>query len=485
MENQPQKSDRIEICNLRLTPVTPIHIGGGDDKHLKMNLDYVKDHDKVRIIDWEKTITEIRSATERSFVMNDLKNGKIQGDPRYHLQYSTDYYWKGNVGRDLKMFIKNGMGKAFLPGTSLKGALRSTMVEAYNPDKNRIRKGNELEKETIGTFSESLFSLITVRDTDFSNSLFLCNSKIYNLNRNNESAWKNAFRNANEPHINEREMATMAECLIPGQSKAGQIVFQRPAFAERKNKMNDRNRKIIEQDWKEDPWQWMATTARSYMEKYLQSEVDYFKRFDQANYGAQLIEAFQKLQDFHERLNKNQFLIRMGWGSGFHQMTGNWKFPDHINQALNGQYKKDQYKSRKIAFWHSENEIHFVPMGFMLMELQSAAGSELQMPFELNKEKRIKHTPTKEENKPVEKPEPTYAEPQTIRNNSEVFAEVLGTEGIQVKVKVFLKGYENKVFQFRYAAGIETGKIIVARLQFHRRKLKDGFNLVFLRMYDL
>lgn len=478
MDIKTTNTNRVTVCNINLTPITPIHIGGAEDQHLKLNLDYTSEEQKIRYINWEKTIAGIRSTNEKSYVMNDLKKGRINQNPRYSIQFGTQYYWKGQVGRNLRTFIKNGPGKAYLPGSSLKGALRSAMMEAYNIDKNSTKKSNELELDTIGTFSNSLFSLIQVRDADFSNSLFLCNSKIYNLDHHKEGAWKNAFRNTNERQFKEREFATMAECLMPGQTKPGQIVFQLPAFAKRKKEMNLTNRNILDRDWNADPWQWMATTARSYMQKYLEAELAYFERFNDAEYSSEIIESLKELEQFHESLGKNQFLIRMGWGSGFHQMTGNWQFPDHLKKAASG-----KYKSRKIAFWHSDEGLHFLPMGFLLLELQGESEANTDYPFEINKKKRSKQTPAAEEVKPAEKPKPTYADPKNLRNNSEIFAEVVGNEGKQVKVKVYIAGYEDQILQFRYAAGIEKGKIIIARIQFHRRKIKDGFNVVFLRMY--
>lgn len=481
METKPLNKNRVTVCDINLTPVTPIHIGGEQEKHLKRNFDYQFEDGNVKLIDWEGTISSAKSSAERSNILADLTKGTIEKNRRYNLSYSRSYPWKGNEAFDLKTFIKNGFGIAYLPGTSFKGALRSTMIEAYSPDKNKIQKSNDFEKDTIGTFSESLFSLLTVRDCDFSESLFLCNSKIYNLDGAKNGAWKNAFHNTNETQFKERDFATMAECLTPGVSKSSQIVFQLPAFPERTHKMNATNQKILKEDWSSDPWQWMASTARSYMDTYLQAEVDYFQKFNDAEYSPEVIESLRKLLEFHESLNKNQFLVRMGWGSGFHQMTGNWQYPDHINQALNGGYK-NQIKSRKMAFWYDGDQRQFAPMGFMLVELSTGSNSEIDIPFAVAKSK-IARVMQQKDIKPAEKPQPTIADPQTLKNNSEIFAEVIGNAGKQVKVKAFIQGYEDKEFQFRYASEIPNGTIIIVRIQFHRRKLKEGFNLVFLRMY--
>jgi len=66
-------------------------------------------------------------------------------------------------------------------------------------------------------------------------------------------------------------------------------------------------------------------------------------------------------------------LLRLGAGSGFHAMTGDWQFDDHTETGYHQggrNHGKKKYKSRKLAFeWDetrgNEGEYVFYPMGFI------------------------------------------------------------------------------------------------------------------------
>ncbi len=80
------------------------------------------------------------------------------------------------------------------------------------------------------------------------------------------------------------------------------------------------------------------------------------------------------LEEAYERVNvaaQKHPILRIGAGSGFHAMTGDWQFENHIETGVHRGGRNDgkkKYKSRKFAFEFNESlgengEYVFLPYG--------------------------------------------------------------------------------------------------------------------------
>ena len=101
------------------------------------------------------------------------------------------------------------------------------------------------------------------------------------------------------------------------------------------------------------------------MDKYLKREIAFFKdsRFDNVEHIDKIIKSLNELKNRNEK--STGALLRLGQGTGFHAMTGDWQYDDHL-WPVDNHKGKVRFKTRKIAFTKSDNdEYTFYPMGFV------------------------------------------------------------------------------------------------------------------------
>lgn len=472
-----QDTETLKAIDVTCHVLSPVHVGGAQEKHLKKNVDYVYDGQKqlVKLVNWEETISQ--NPDHISDITADLQSGRIGDNRKYSLYFAKSYRYSGAAGADLNSHIRTGMGDFYIPGTSLKGALKSSVTEAYQTDLNRgeIKRANDLNQLFTGSFHSDLFSFLNVGDFSFGDDVFLCNSKIYNVNEQRDGTWKNGGGSGRNNHRDFREgdFSTLAECIRPGATATGKLVFKQTPFDDRLREMSRKNKDILSRDWKADAWEWFEVTVKSYMQKYIDQELAYYKRFNQADHGYDIQEDWEKLKHYHDSLPRGCFMVRMGWGTGFHSITGNWQYANHVARAENM-----KNKSRKICFWREGDTLRFAPLGFLVLSRKDLELPE--NPFALD----AAHLTPIDNDSDVEEPEkfePVIADPVRVRNNDEVHAQVVGNEGKTVLAKVFIEGMEDDIVRFRYPAGLPQNEYVVVKVQFKRRKLKEGYNVIFIR----
>ncbi|GAB4338190.1 MAG: hypothetical protein Kow0010_26470 [Dehalococcoidia bacterium] len=121
---------RLRQFRLKFTVLTPLHIGAG--------IRYYRDYDfrdeggqRVRLIDVDRALELV---PERA--IGRIADGRIAAAlDTSTLERATramlPVYGTRAVGQDLLAFIRDGMGRVYLPGSSLKGAFRSALLDAY------------------------------------------------------------------------------------------------------------------------------------------------------------------------------------------------------------------------------------------------------------------------------------------------------------------------------------------------------------------
>ena len=136
-----------KFFEVTLTAVGPIFIGSGNQLRKNEYL-YSKDTQQVKIID-QKELTKILIKTKKfDHFLNQAAAGKKDlhillrelGLNKYEKEYVTqtlnvnlDKDGKNNLN-DLNLFIRNGLGEPYIPGSSLKGALRTVILKKSSED---------------------------------------------------------------------------------------------------------------------------------------------------------------------------------------------------------------------------------------------------------------------------------------------------------------------------------------------------------------
>lgn len=143
---------------MKIKVVSPTHIGSGSRYAV---FDYIFKNGKVRIIDYEKAYVEdVR-------VRKLIDSGRFDPKVVSHYKYEIDSFCEPS--REILEHIKIG-GKPYIPGSSLKGTIRTAILWKYLKDNNKkIKSRKELdnvEKEFFREAYDDFMKFLLVRDTD-------------------------------------------------------------------------------------------------------------------------------------------------------------------------------------------------------------------------------------------------------------------------------------------------------------------------------
>jgi len=144
---------------LILRVVSPTHVGSGNKL---TRIDYIHRNGRIRIIDYEKAWSE----NER--IRRMIEAGRF--DPRIasnYYKYEVDAFCKpeGDILEHIKI-----LGRPYIPGSSVKGAVRTALLWKFLKDKNlKIKSKEELkrvEREFFASHNGDLMRLLLVRDSE-------------------------------------------------------------------------------------------------------------------------------------------------------------------------------------------------------------------------------------------------------------------------------------------------------------------------------
>lgn len=197
-----------KVYKMSLTTLSPVFIGSGEELNKSM---YVYNNKEIMIIDERKLIKELlsRKGLYESFLnecssgdlnltnflerhLNGYKNMDIY---KYKINSYSDIKTGGKLN-NINSFIKSSNGKPYIPGSSIKGAIRTAIIygEIMN-DKNRYNnifkdiisgKNRYNENDIVGSISsnfniKNIFDKISVSDTNDIDIDNLCICKRYDI----------------------------------------------------------------------------------------------------------------------------------------------------------------------------------------------------------------------------------------------------------------------------------------------------------------
>lgn len=384
--------------------LTPVHVGAGEEKDWMENADFVLDKGKVYFLDHKKVMDAIgpdKFAHALTAPHRSSLKGVLPGPVKDYASKVMECH--ANTQNGIKAQVRTGLKKKpVIPGSSLKGALRSVIIHHLKPS-NRTNDNSQLNKQVMGssTDGDEFGRFFKVTDVSFEETK-LINSKIFNLTQkgnNFESGWKHANRNSTKPYFDPKGFNVVYEVIAPGQK--GVFDFRLAVIPwENLQKSN----KIVSVDKRvkaktqiiKDPIGNLFGIINDYTRNYLENEIKFFKKYNQAEHTDKILD---NLKDLKSRIpaDNSYCIMRLAAGSGFHSITGDWKLPSHdidklttikktrtgpktISRGmLNGQ---ESAKSRKIAVSNGQ----FMPMGFVILRKMSA--EEIQAREEQERQKR-------------------------------------------------------------------------------------------------
>ncbi|MCF8233158.1 MAG: hypothetical protein K9J27_13350, partial [Bacteroidales bacterium] len=337
--------------------LTPLHVGAGAEKDWLENADFIFDKGKVYLLDHKKVIDALGpdkfahalTAPDKS----SLKN-MLPGNP-------DDYASKvlecdANTNNEIRAQVRAGLeNKPVIPGSSLKGALRSVIMHHLDPSKTVHKNKNDiLNKKIMGSSTEGdeFGRFFKVTDLSFEETK-LTNSKIFNLTQkgnNFESGWKHANKNNTKPNFDPKGFNTVYEVIAPKQKgtfdfmladlpwrnlKPGRFYLNQKKNAERKRnqqKLDDiaslEQRVEAKTQIVKGPIEDLFGIINDYTRNYLEKEMAFFEKYNQAENTNKILESLSELKSLIPSDN-SYCIMRLAAGSGFHSITGDWKLESH------------------------------------------------------------------------------------------------------------------------------------------------------------
>lgn len=359
MEKELLKYGEKIPCTIEV--LTPLHIGSG--VKLLQGFDFFRD--RVNIV-------RISQKDLEDYLKENPDDLSKFGDPSFKPESllrkieTCKKYYINEFAREIYEFERNGSGLPYVPGSSMKGALRTAILSnriknSSDEDRKRLfslidrnekQAGEKILENLFGDRpNHNLFKTISIFDSHFSEEdidLFV----IYILSLSNRDGssflWKKMGRDSHNQDNPSNATPLIVEMLKPG-SKAN-FRFKVDSFY---FDNEDANRRLKINGIKSAE---MIGIINNYSLMQLESELTFFKKFKNKDYFKNIIEDFEKLKEELKNIKEGQAIMRMSWGVSWKFMTGGFITQEQIielKRKFGFRMGKDGFefpKTRKIIF---------------------------------------------------------------------------------------------------------------------------------------
>lgn len=367
---------------LQMEALTPLHVGAGTEKDWVQGTDFVLHDGKIKILNLKKVSDFVNPDDLSTALINKnstLLINRLGSNLEKCVEKVFDCKYIGS--NDIKTFIKNGLtNRPIVPGSSLKGAIRSVLLEVlhkkeeiFNAKDSNTKKWTEQILFGSANREDDFFRFIKISDAEFDDTTII-NTKIFNLKSTELGGWKHA-QNETTNKFKSEGFNTFYEVIKPGEKSVLSIALAEKAFRNfGESAFTENKRKIINNEIG-----YLFDLINKHTKGYLQKEKAFFEKYrtDKTDNILKSIDALLK----EIPKNGDYCVLKMAAGSGFHSITGDWQFDDYSingidtkNKVSRGLFNKEKSaKSRKIAIMKDDE---FFLMGFV--KLRQISKEEIQ-----------------------------------------------------------------------------------------------------------
>ena len=359
------------MSRIKIETITPVHIGSGN--MLKNNNDFVVDNKDIYIIDPAKILQLIGEENLKGWVaiiesggsQKEYVERKAGATPDKYSLRKIKSFCDVKEGDTLKECMHNGMGLPYIPGSSIKGAIRTAVLATLASREQGLetlvkdRKGKVNSKQIEAKFfggspNEDIFRFLQIGDAYFAKGSEVALRMVMGLNitqqndlqTNKKPQIVEAIRGGEESEL--RFKITDTEDRMPNEIRTIKSLFKL---------INDHTRKL------------------------LQTEIEFWKK--QGKNGAK--EYIERIKDILAEVNKSgnaekECVLRIGHASGWRFITG--ACSENLNnfkrdiiwaaRPKNEDYQDYEFpKSRRLAetFNVGEEELKSYMLGFVKLSV--------------------------------------------------------------------------------------------------------------------
>jgi CRISPR-associated protein Csm5 len=337
-EMKSKDKKRLEKVNLKMPKIniqtlTPTHIGSGREIQGGYEYVYFKDERKIGVLDpkkvldiihednlakWISCIETAKSITENLPQLKSCKSDDIS---------ERVITCNKTVSKPVREQLHTGSGMPMIPGSSLKGALRTavwaeTLLDNAKLAKDKRNLGNvdfrggfrwsdaPLQKTLFGSDpNHDIFRLLQVGDAHFVHTEVF-QTQVLNLKG---SAWK--IDRGEGKGISPE---AWVEALPTGTTTTCHIQFNENLLkqAGSHNTFNGNASKLQLTS--------LFALVNTYTQRLVSDEVDFWKNQDTPDGFQDFVTEMEVILAATQACGEHECIIRVGWGSGFRSMTGDW-----------------------------------------------------------------------------------------------------------------------------------------------------------------
>ncbi len=372
----------IHNYQIGLKVLTPLHIGSG--QVWQSGTDFILDNkaNEVCLLDKDRFYLGLDETDRRTYLR--LLHGVKLRELENFIQDQNDYsdciierlpLGKVELPKEIRAMIRTG-GKGreiYIPGSSIKGALASVFfAHLVQTTKERL-PDRDPSTALLGGFKDSIMRYIRPYDATIrpeakgaqqqqQNRTDVQQIDLFNLYRSG-SSWISDYKTQGYSlHVEALSVDAVGDFRLGIADGLAAYV----AEMERRNnlKLLPKHYKSIVKDG--DPWAFMADLVNNYTIAHLKKELVFFEKHPQADDSDLIVECLENVLAKAEATLPGTCVLRMSFGSGFHGITGDWRFADHLYNLDKPDEKNliyshterrkmpARYKSRKVARRYSE-----------------------------------------------------------------------------------------------------------------------------------
>lgn len=336
--------------------LTPLHIGSG--RTLQSNTEYLyfNESKTVSIID-EHKVLKIIGEENIDIWVNIIEKGENlldylkQRSPSKNIvpiqTHKRLLKLNGNsnpiVGKSgiIREQLFSGNGQPILPGSSLKGAVRTAIFNqailknplfatrindfkelGYN---GKIKyKGGQLEKKYFGGDpNHDIFRLLRIGDTHFKQTECILAETL------NEEGDTQKIKQSVQQHI---------ECIPTNESALCSIQIPKDLFKEIEKRPSELSLMKGIDSVKSIPI--IFTQINAHSKKHIEQEIKKYELLHLPPQANSYVEILKQLLESYQSLSDKQCILRVGFGTGYLSMTGGWA-EEHWKYIPNINYQKE------------------------------------------------------------------------------------------------------------------------------------------------
>lgn len=346
------------MSKVQLTTLTPVHIGSGNV--LQNNIDFIQgdvdgytylgilDHQKLMRIIGPNRVDSWVAAIERGEGMGDFL-AKCSSKELTIKNYSSRlllclYPLNMATNEPMRECVHDGLGRAYIPGSSLKGSIRTALLAYFvnkkNHDgnqtidfKNKKRSAQKTESALFGSDPNTdCFRFLQIGDVYFNNNC----EEVYNMININERERKSFV---------DRSKHQLVEAIFDEEASL-EFNMRISQSAELSRMIDEYNRRV--EIWNNDPkntrkknlikkfeisdLKTLFSIINSHTQQILEQEVDIWNDFIEEDGVRDYLDAINDMIESTSNCKSGECVLRVGHASGWRFTTGAWT-EDNLNDG--------------------------------------------------------------------------------------------------------------------------------------------------------